>query len=342
MASIGHIAVGFAAARIYDRDNISRWPSAVAWSALSLLPDLDVAGFALGVGYADPWGHRGATHSIALTAALGLAIGLCARWFARPVMRTACFAILVLVSHPLLDTMTDGGLGCALWWPFDLTRYFAPWRPIPVAPIGLHLASAEGARVVLAELILFAPVFLAALGYPRLSARPLRVASFLTLWVMSVWLIASSSRARESMIGFLLREDTVYTTGFSEAGFRRVKHGDSAVDVRQLLGAPRKEIWIYGGSSALEPALETSALSTRGTCATVQFDAGLATATFDREACTQRGIRTGMSLADVEQRLGVPRERGWQYTWSAGGGHHQMRIVTFAQDRVSMIIRQWN
>ena len=24
--------------------------------------------------------------------------------------------------------------GCAFFWPFDLTRYFLPWRPIPVAP----------------------------------------------------------------------------------------------------------------------------------------------------------------------------------------------------------------
>jgi inner membrane protein len=27
--------------------------------ALAMLPDLDVIGFALGVQYGDPWGHRG-------------------------------------------------------------------------------------------------------------------------------------------------------------------------------------------------------------------------------------------------------------------------------------------
>ena len=41
--------------------------------------------------------------------------------------------------------MIDGGLGCALFWPFDLTRYFAPWRPIPVAPIGMDFFSPHGA-----------------------------------------------------------------------------------------------------------------------------------------------------------------------------------------------------
>jgi inner membrane protein len=76
-------------------------------------------GFALGVEYADPWGHRGATHSLSTSVALGLAIGLAARWFKLPAVRTAVVASVVLASHALLDTVTDGGLGWALIWPFD-------------------------------------------------------------------------------------------------------------------------------------------------------------------------------------------------------------------------------
>ena len=342
MASVGHIAIGLAAARIYDPGHAARVPAAVAWSTLALLPDVDVIGFAFGVDYSDPWGHRGASHSIALAAALALAIGLCARWFARPVTRTAWLAILVLVSHPVLDTMTDGGLGCALLWPFDLTRYFAPWRPIPVAPIGLHFFTAEGVRVALTELILFAPLFVVALRYPRLPARPVHAGVFLTLWAASVWLIASGSQARESIVGFLLREDTMYTSGFSEDAFRAVKHGDSSVEVRRVVGAAMKEIWIYGGDATSGPALGMSAASMRGTCATVHFHAGRVASTFDREACTKQGIRTGMSLAEVERQLGAPAERDWLYTWSAAGGHHRTRVVAFTEDRVSMIIREWN
>jgi inner membrane protein len=75
-------------------------------------------------------------------------------------------AAAVLVSHPLLDTLTDGGLGCALFWPFDTQRYFAPWNPIPVAPIGRALFSRVGPFVMLTELALFAPVFVYAL-WPR-------------------------------------------------------------------------------------------------------------------------------------------------------------------------------
>lgn len=72
-------------------------------------------------------------------------------------------------SHGLLDAMTDGGLGIALFWPFTPERYFAPWRPLPVAPIGARLVSARGLRVMLTELVQFAPVFVYAL-WPRPDA----------------------------------------------------------------------------------------------------------------------------------------------------------------------------
>ena len=158
MASIGHVAVGMAAARAYQKDRAPCWRSMALWSGLSLLPDVDVIGFAFGVAYGDPWGHRVATHSLTVSVALGLAIGLAARWFKRPAGRTALFASLVLSSHPLLDSMTDGGLGCALFWPFDLTRYFAPWRHIPVAPIGGDFFSPYGAFIAATEFVLFSPL----------------------------------------------------------------------------------------------------------------------------------------------------------------------------------------
>ncbi len=142
MASVGHIVVGMAAARAYDTRRAPRWTGMAAWSALAMLPDLDVIGFALGVRYGDPWGHRGAAHSLVMAAALGVAVTAIARRRGLPLGRTALFTVTVLASHGLLDTMTDGGLGCALLWPFSLTRYFAPWRPIPVAPIGLDFLSA--------------------------------------------------------------------------------------------------------------------------------------------------------------------------------------------------------
>jgi inner membrane protein len=147
------------------------------WSALSMLPDADVIGFAVGVRYGDAWGHRGATHSFAFCVALGTLLGLIAGQrgapatpFRRNAAGTALLASLVLASHAVLDTLTDGGRGCALFWPFSDERHFAPVRPIPVAPIGLRFLSARGLRVALTELVLFAPLFAYAL-WPRRRGR---------------------------------------------------------------------------------------------------------------------------------------------------------------------------
>ena len=159
MASIGHIAVGVAAARVYRQEQ-RRPPlaSLLFWSALSFLPDADVIGFSLGVKYADEWGHRGASHSLVFALAVAALVGGLAPVFKRPALRTGLLAFLVVASHPLLDTLTNGGLGIALFWPFDHTRYFAPWRPIPVSPIGLGFFSVYGMIVAAFELLVFSPL----------------------------------------------------------------------------------------------------------------------------------------------------------------------------------------
>jgi inner membrane protein len=173
VASVGHIAVGMAAARAYraaPTGGRPSWPAMLFWSAVSFLPDADVIGFAVGVRYADEWGHRGAAHSLVFATALAVIIGIMAPAFRRPALRTGLTALAVLVSHPLLDTLTNGGLGCALFWPIELTRYFAPWRPIPVAPIGLGYLSPYGLFVAVTELVIFAPAFWVALRPPRARA----------------------------------------------------------------------------------------------------------------------------------------------------------------------------
>ncbi|MGE3404874.1 MAG: metal-dependent hydrolase [Vicinamibacterales bacterium] len=162
MASLGHLAVGLVAARHAPPATTAVRASAgaaVFWSALSFLPDADVIGFGFGIRYGDEWGHRGASHSFAFALLLGAAIGALAPLFRRPALRTGLTAALVLASHPLLDIFTNGGLGCALFWPIDLTRYFAPWTPIPVSPIGLGYLSPYGLFVAVSELAIFSPLF---------------------------------------------------------------------------------------------------------------------------------------------------------------------------------------
>ena len=169
MAGVGHLAVGLTAARFATPERRSARATNAAmlfWSALSFLPDADVIGFQFGVIYTDPWGHRGATHSLVFAVALGALVGLGASVIRRPALRTGVLATLVVASHGLLDTLTNGGFGSALFWPFDLTRYFAPWTPIPVSPLGRHIFSAYGVHVMTVELLIFAPLFLLAL-WPR-------------------------------------------------------------------------------------------------------------------------------------------------------------------------------
>ena len=82
MASIGHVIVGMAASRFVRRRGPTIWSpisAAVVWSGLSLLPDADVYGFRLGVKYADPWGHRGATHSLLFALGIAVAVGVSSR-----------------------------------------------------------------------------------------------------------------------------------------------------------------------------------------------------------------------------------------------------------------------
>jgi inner membrane protein len=172
MPSVGHVAVGLAAARAVPVPARMR---ATSWAALlvivSCLPDADVIAFALGIPYRAPFGHRGAVHSLAFAAACGLLLGLAAAALKRPAFRLGLTAGAVMATHGLLDTLTDGGLGIALLWPFSNARYFAPWRPIPVAPIGRRLLGPHGLGLMLHEVVLFLPFFAAGL-WPRVRSRP--------------------------------------------------------------------------------------------------------------------------------------------------------------------------
>lgn len=160
MASLGHVAVGLAAGRLHERDRPARWM--VTFTALSLGPDADVVTFLLGIPYEHALGHRGATHSL-FVALLGAACALAPQTHR---LRAAILGVLVIASHGLLDAATTGGLGIALFWPFDDTRYFLPARPIPVAPIGRGMLSGRGLYVLAVEALLFAPLLLYAL-WPR-------------------------------------------------------------------------------------------------------------------------------------------------------------------------------
>ncbi len=167
MPSIGHVAVGLAGARTgRPPAGVKSWVWTVLLVVASCLPDVDVVAFRLGIPYSAPFGHRGALHSLAFAALCGVCLGAIAwLWDVAPVP-VAAMTGLVMATHGLLDTFTDGGLGVALLWPISNARCFAWWRPISVAPLGWRLLSPHGIGLMLHESLLFLPVFIVA-AWPR-------------------------------------------------------------------------------------------------------------------------------------------------------------------------------
>lgn len=168
MASIGHVAVGLVLGRWEGGGRpLKRLLGGMAlFSALALLPDADVVAFKLGIPYAAPWGHRGATHSLVFAAGVALAVAGVTRALGGRAGRMGVLTLVAVGSHGLLDALTDGGLGAALLWPFSNERLFAPVRPLPVAPIGARMLSARGLYVATVEFIWFLPFWAYAL-WPR-------------------------------------------------------------------------------------------------------------------------------------------------------------------------------
>ena len=128
------------------------------WAAIcSVLPDLDVIAFGLGISYRSVWGHRGITHSLLFAVLAGCAIAWLVfrqnelRLMKRSRASLATLFVLAIASHLALDSLTNGGLGVAVFAPFENSRYFAPWRPIQVSPIGAAFFSLRGLAVLASE-----------------------------------------------------------------------------------------------------------------------------------------------------------------------------------------------
>jgi inner membrane protein len=136
---ITHAFLGATSIGVFnDRKKLLKF--GVLGAICSAVPDLDAIGFNYGVPYGSFWGHRGFTHSLIFAVLLCLLVMtvifrehhlFSKRWW------LLCFGLFAIAaSHGLLDALTNGGCGVALFSPFDNTRYFFPWRPILVSPMG--------------------------------------------------------------------------------------------------------------------------------------------------------------------------------------------------------------
>jgi inner membrane protein len=120
----------------------------------TILPDLDVVAFPLGIPYSSMLGHRGVTHSLLFAIITGMFVSFAffradkfSNW------KLALYFAGITFSHPVMDMFTNGGLGVALFAPLSNERLFFPWRPIEVSPIGAGFFSERGLAVIESEII---------------------------------------------------------------------------------------------------------------------------------------------------------------------------------------------
>lgn len=173
---ISHAAVGLAlgqTGRANWRKKRSFW---LLCTICAMLPDIDTIGFNFGIHYSDLWGHRGLTHSFLSAFVIAFCLGFI---WCKQAGRDKCLLIfllfLITASHGLFDAFTNGGLGVAFFSPFDPHRYFFPWRPISVSPIGFRqFFTPRGLHVLRNEaiwIILPAGIFILTIQLLKLLAK---------------------------------------------------------------------------------------------------------------------------------------------------------------------------
>jgi inner membrane protein len=121
----------------------------------AIIPDADVITRSFGVERGSMFSHRGFTHSIFFAVLFGSLMAFFAHKFLKTnlsLIKLVVFFSLATVSHPLLDMLTNGGSGAALLAPFSNERFFFPWRPVEVSPIGFGFFSERGVIVILSEI----------------------------------------------------------------------------------------------------------------------------------------------------------------------------------------------
>jgi inner membrane protein len=172
---ITHAVVGAALSPLGPR-SVSRGRLIFALVLLSMLPDLDVVSFHIGIPYSHWLGHRGLSHSLLFAIFLA---ALVARFDFRnaplaSLDRWRLFAVcaLAMASHGVLDAFTDGGLGIAFFLPFSSQRFFFPFHPLVVSPIGLqNFISGPAIAVLVSEVLyVWVPIFVI-LVWVRVSRR---------------------------------------------------------------------------------------------------------------------------------------------------------------------------
>ena len=152
-SAFGHAAVALTASTFLPKE-ITGTKVALIGIVLSILPDIDVLSFRLGIPYEHWLGHRGLTHSLTFSALIALLVSFIFHRGAGKKGLLWLYYFVCAASHGLLDAMTSGGRGTGFFIPFHNERYFLPFRPIKVSPIEMEdFFSDWGMRVLGSEFI---------------------------------------------------------------------------------------------------------------------------------------------------------------------------------------------
>lgn len=115
------------------------------------------------------------------------------------------------------------------------------------------------------------------------------------------------------------QEDTVYARGYSDRGFRKVRHGMRREDVSELLGPPLGEVWSYAPEGASR--------------AVVTFDEGHVDEVISGGGKLDT-VTKGMSREEVLRLVGRPIEESLVYSRSAHDQSYRVRVVMLKRGRV--------
>ena len=166
---ITHSAVAVASAKVFGPEEVPRrfWLLSIFCAVFA---DADVLAFSFGIPYGHFFGHRGFFHSpffgLLLSVFLVSVFFRTEKTFSKGWWFYLIYFSLLSASHGILDAFTNGGLGIALLSPVDATRYFFPWRPIVVSPIGLAgFLSKWGLMTLKSELLwIWPPLIIVVVG----------------------------------------------------------------------------------------------------------------------------------------------------------------------------------
>lgn len=157
MATIfSHAFLGYTISKVWHTRSPQPWLNPMA-AICSMVPDADFAGWIMHVPYDSMWGHRGFTHSLFFAMILAAAVSVVYYFRGNPaaskIFLAAITIFVVTASHGVVDACTNGGLGVGFFIPFHNDRYFFPFRPLAVSPMGLGILSSYGLTVLKIEML---------------------------------------------------------------------------------------------------------------------------------------------------------------------------------------------